>query len=73
MLDLIGLIAGILEAWYSRRVLAGIAAIVFLVFGVPQLLNLPSSADFGIDLAKGLSCTAVAVVLLIYAFRAKKS
>ncbi len=73
MLDLIGLIAGILEAWYLRRFFAALAAAAALFFGLPLLTNLPASHDFGGDLTKGLIYIAIATVLAIFAFRPKKS
>ncbi len=72
MLDLLEIIAGILDAWYARRLLAAIGAIACLVIGLPYLLNLSSSVDFSSDLGKGLGCLAIAVLLAIVAFRPKR-
>ena len=72
MLDLIELIGGILEAWYWRRFLAALAAAASLFFGISFLLDLPASADFSSDLAKGIGCIALAALLAVAAVRSKK-
>ena len=72
MLALIEMVAGILDAWYARRLLAILAAGASLVFGLSFLAKLPSSADFNGDLARGLGYLALAVILTIAAIRSRK-
>ncbi len=72
MIDLIELLAGILEAWYLRRILAALGAMSLLYFGVPLLVNLPASEDFYGDLAVGLVCITFAGLLVVWVFRTRK-
>ena len=72
MLDLVELISAIIDAWDWRRILAIFGAAVFLYFGIPLLLGLPTSSDFIGDLAIGLGCIAIAALFVVGAIRSSK-